>query len=107
VAKAPLRDGYVDPADPVSKSETVIPEEVAERSLLDAGDVYAEYPDPRHATRTWTAMVADLNTMTKSQLLDLRRRTGVSITTLKAWRRGRRPRTRNRRKLVLWSTQRK
>jgi len=66
-------------------------EEVGEGSMPDAGDVYTEYPDPRRASQRWEDVRARLQAMTKSQLMDFEKDTGVSLTTLKAWRRGRRP----------------
>ncbi len=69
-------------------------EEVEEQSVPSATDVYTEYPDPRRDE--WIAAVARLEAMTKSQLRELEVKTGISLTTLKAWRRGRSPHPKNR-----------
>lgn len=60
-------------------------EEVQGGSVADAGDVYTEYPDPRREASGWDEAVAVLRAMTKTQLRALEERTGISMTTLKAW----------------------
>ena len=64
-------------------------EEIEEGSVPDAGDVYTEYLDPRRQERDWHRVVETLRAMTKRQLRELEKRNGISLTTLKAWRRGR------------------
>lgn len=75
-------------------------EEVDEGSLPDAGDVYTEYPDPGREGRAWEDALGKLKAMTKSQLRELEKRTSVSLTTLKAWRRGRPAHAKNRDTLI-------
>ncbi len=77
-------------------------EEVVEGSVPDSGDVYTEYPDPRREMSEWERAVAKLKAMTKSQLRLVEENTGLSQTTLKAWRRGRQSRLMNRQKLLMW-----
>ena len=77
-------------------------EEVEEGSVPDSGDVYTEYPDPRREMSEWERAVAKLKAMTKSQLRLVEENTGLSQTTLKAWRRGRQSRLMNRQKLLMW-----
>lgn len=74
-------------------------EEVEEGSVPDAGDVYTEYPDPGREHDDWRKAVSRLRTMTKNQLQELEKWSGISLTTLKAWRRGRPPHSKNRIKL--------
>jgi hypothetical protein len=74
-------------------------EEVEEGSVPDAGDVYTEYPDRRRESGDWDEVVAKLQAMTKSRLIEFEKETGISLTTLKAWRRGRIPHAKNRKKL--------
>lgn len=76
-------------------------EEVEEGSVPDAGDVYTEYPDARRDAQLWQVAREKLRAMSKSQLIEFEKETGISLATLKAWRRGRSPHTRNRRKLQL------
>ncbi len=75
-------------------------EEVDEGGVPDAGDVYTEYPDPRHNQFTWNETIVKLRALTKSQLKELAEQSGISITTLKAWKRGRPPHPSNRQKLT-------
>jgi hypothetical protein len=66
-------------------------EEVEEQSLLDPGDVYTEYPDPRRDE--WaTKVLPRLKAMPLRQLME---RTGLPRSTLQAIRAGRRPHARN------------
>jgi DNA-binding transcriptional regulator YiaG len=67
----------------------------------DAGDVYTEYPDPQREDRAWTEALKTLRSMTKEQLKELGVCFGVSISTVKAWKRGRRPQPRNREMLCV------
>ncbi|MGA8474035.1 MAG: hypothetical protein WB681_03115 [Candidatus Cybelea sp.] len=76
-------------------------EEVEEGSVPDAGGVYTEYPDPRRERGAWDQVVAKLRAMTKSELRELEKRSGISMSTLKAWRRGRQPHPKNRKRFVL------
>ncbi len=63
-------------------------EEVEEQSLLDPGDVYTEYPDPRRDE--WaTKILPELKAMPLRELME---RTGLPRSTLQAIRAGRRPR---------------
>jgi hypothetical protein len=73
-------------------------EEDEERGGTDPGEAYTEYPDPRRDKLDWEAVVVNLKAMTKSQLRSLEKLTGISLTTLKAWRRGRMPHSKNREK---------
>ncbi len=75
-------------------------EEIEEGSVPDAGDVYTEYLDPRRQERDWHRVVETLRAMTKRQLRELEKRSGISLTTLKAWRRGRTAHSNNRAKLA-------
>jgi hypothetical protein len=75
-------------------------EEVEEGGVPDVSDVYTEYPDPRRARDGWEQVVARLRAMTKRQLRELEKRSGFSLTTLKAWRRGRTAHPNNRAKLA-------
>lgn len=76
-------------------------EEVEEGALPDVADVYTEYPDPRRERDDWKQVVAKLKAMTKSELRRLEKRSGVSMTTLKAWKRGRQPHPQNRKHALL------
>lgn len=75
-------------------------EEVEEGRAPDAGDVYTEYPDPRREGYAWDDALDKLRAMTKSELRELEKRTGISFTTLKAWRRGRPPHPKHRIQLL-------
>jgi hypothetical protein len=75
-------------------------EEVEEGSVTDAGDVYTEYPDPRRNAAEWDAAAARLGAMSKGQLREVSKASGISLTTLRACRRGRTPHLRNRLRLL-------
>ena len=62
-------------------------EEVEEQSLLDPGDVYTEYPDPRRDE--WATKI--LPRLKAVPLRELMQRTGLPRSTLQAIRAGRRP----------------
>jgi hypothetical protein len=71
-------------------------EEVEEQSLLDPGDVYTEYPDPRRDE--WaTKILPRLKAMPMRELMT---KTGLPRSTLQAIRAGRRPHSRTRAKLL-------
>jgi hypothetical protein len=65
-------------------------EEVEEQSLLDASDVYTEYPDPRR--NEWTTKI--LPKLRAMPLHELMKKTGMPRSTLQAIRAGRRPQPR-------------
>jgi hypothetical protein len=72
-------------------------EEVEEGSVPDAGDVYTEYPDPRHDE--WaTEILPGLKAIPMTELME---RTGLSRRALQMIRAGRRPNSENRLILAL------
>jgi hypothetical protein len=85
----------------IGKESTKL-EEVEEGSVPDTGDVYTEYPDPRCAVRKWDEALTALKTMTKRQLCAIQESSRISLTTLKAMRRGRSPRVATRERFLRW-----
>jgi hypothetical protein len=71
-------------------------EEVEEGSVLDAGDVFAEYPNPRRERKDWDRVVAKLKSMSKRERQRLAKRARLSPTTIEYARRGRTPHAKNR-----------
>jgi hypothetical protein len=71
-------------------------EEVEEQSILDPGDTYTEYPDPRRDE--WiTKILPVLRAMTVPELVA---KSGLSRATIQAIRAGRKPHQKNRKRLV-------
>lgn len=82
-------------------------EEVEDQRISDAADVYTEYPDPHREASAWNDAVAYLKATTKSELREVEEGTGISFTTLKAWRRGRGSHVENRQRFLKWIASRR